>query len=353
MLGKVPQQQSSPVCAEAMLDAGAGAVASKACEEAQLSGAKRKRDGLDGEYAHAQHGEYDAQIEPQTWQVGEAFEAHWYETAHSNATAPSGGSAEIAAGLEVEQRAGGEGMLPLVPAGHAMVSEQLESTGGGATDPQHGVHFHGAASPFGSVPHQPRPLEQLSAETEYERRERELKAAVRSRDLLPKRTQSLIAPPEKESTKSVDIRHIGGIRPRGTFRETDVSTSSGLGYKGPQEEDIQQVLDDMHDFRREEQPCFCDWVVQVTAMNETQRLAGERVQTAPDHRLYRCRPDEVVKVKVKNLSLERELSFVPVYVDDKGDEEPEDEVTLTSGEVCEEIWERCGRKEAGTRQLDQ
>jgi len=100
---------------------------------------------------------------------------------------------------------------------------------------------------------------------------------------------------------------------------------------------IQQLRDEVHDFDGE-----CNWLLQVTVKQhddkddeEGESIDSSRVQTTRDFRLYTVDAGQLLKVTVRNLSLARGISFTPVYLTDKGGEEPEGAVTLKGGEAQE------------------
>ena len=141
-------------------------------------------------------------------------------------------------------------------------------------------------------------------------------------------------------------------------------------------EKIEQVLEELHDFRVAGGACASDWVLQVCLVSscpaacwclllavflftptlgwlpnarthaqvtvkehdgkddeEGERVNAARVEAAPGYRLYApVTPDHLIRVTLKNLSAQP-LSFVPVYVGKDGTKEEEDKVDLASGEV--------------------
>ena len=68
---------------------------------------------------------------------------------------------------------------------------------------------------------------------------------------------------------------------------------------------------------------------------EGEHIATPRITKGPKFRLYSVDPDLLIRVTVKNLSSTRDISLMPVYVKDNGEEEPEDLVELKSGESFE------------------
>ena len=95
----------------------------------------------------------------------------------------------------------------------------------------------------------------------------------------------------------------------------------------------QQLCDEVHDFDG-----ACDWLLQVTVRQhdgkedeEGERVDSSKVLTARDFRLYNVDAGQLIKVTVRNLSQDREIAFKPVYLNEKGEEEPEESVTLKAG----------------------
>jgi hypothetical protein len=68
---------------------------------------------------------------------------------------------------------------------------------------------------------------------------------------------------------------------------------------------------------------------------EGEHIDAPRITKRPKFRLYSVDPDMLIRVTVKNLSSTRDISLMPVYVKDNGEEEPEDLVELKSGECLE------------------
>ncbi len=68
---------------------------------------------------------------------------------------------------------------------------------------------------------------------------------------------------------------------------------------------------------------------------EGEHIATCRITKGPNLRLYSVDPDLLIRVTVKNLSSTRDISLMPVYVKDNGEEEPEELVELKSGEFFE------------------
>jgi len=100
---------------------------------------------------------------------------------------------------------------------------------------------------------------------------------------------------------------------------------------------IQQLRDEVHDFDG-----ACNWLLQVTVKQhddkddeEGERIDSSKVQTATDFRLYTVDAGQLLKVTVRNLSLARGISFTPIYLTEKGVEEPEGAVTLKGGQAQE------------------
>ena len=95
----------------------------------------------------------------------------------------------------------------------------------------------------------------------------------------------------------------------------------------------QQLCDEVHDFDG-----ACDWLLQVTVRQhdgkedeEGERVDSSKVLTARDFRLYNVDAGQLLKVTVRNLSQDREITFTPVYMNEDGEEEPEESVTLKAG----------------------
>jgi hypothetical protein len=68
---------------------------------------------------------------------------------------------------------------------------------------------------------------------------------------------------------------------------------------------------------------------------EGEHIATSRITKAPQFRLYSVDRDFLIRITVKNLSSTRDISLMPVYMKDNGEEEPEELVELTSGECFE------------------
>jgi len=95
----------------------------------------------------------------------------------------------------------------------------------------------------------------------------------------------------------------------------------------------QQLRDEVHDFDG-----ACDWLLQVTvrqhngkADDEGKRVDSSKVNKAKAFRLYTVDAGQLLKVTVRNLSQDREITFTPVYMNEDGEEEPEESVTLKAG----------------------
>ena len=85
-----------------------------------------------------------------------------------------------------------------------------------------------------------------------------------------------------------------------------------------------------------------DWVLQVTVKQhdgkddeEGEHIDTPKITKGSNLRLYTVDPDLLIRVTVKNLSSTRDISLMPVYVKDNGEEEPEDIIELKSGECFE------------------
>ena len=68
---------------------------------------------------------------------------------------------------------------------------------------------------------------------------------------------------------------------------------------------------------------------------EGEHIDTPRITKGPNLRLYTVDPDLLIRVTVKNLSLTRDISLMPVYVKENGEEEAEELVELKSGESFE------------------
>jgi hypothetical protein len=97
---------------------------------------------------------------------------------------------------------------------------------------------------------------------------------------------------------------------------------------------IKQLWEEAHDFEG-----ASDWLLQVTVKQHDgkddevgERIDASKVQTAKDLRRYFVDAGKLLKVTVRNLSLVRTISFCPVYVDDAGNDDPEDPRMLKKGE---------------------
>ena len=93
---------------------------------------------------------------------------------------------------------------------------------------------------------------------------------------------------------------------------------------------IKQLWEESHDFDG-----ACDWLLQVTVKQydgtddeEGKRIDASKVQTVKDYRCYSVDACQLLKVTVRNLSLVRTISFTPVYVDEAGNDDPEEPRTL-------------------------
>jgi hypothetical protein len=71
----------------------------------------------------------------------------------------------------------------------------------------------------------------------------------------------------------------------------------------------------------------CNWLLQVTVKQHDgkddevgERIDASKVQTVKNFQLYSVDPGQLVKVTVRNLSLVRTISFIPVYVDEAGND---------------------------------
>jgi hypothetical protein len=154
-------------------------------------------------------------------------------------------------------------------------------------------------------------------------------------DLLDKETYDMIFKGRASSVKG------GG----GGTRSATRSTRGGGGpQRGQSEEkiEVERVLSDLHDFRDASGFWTSDWVLQVTVKQHDgkddekgEHIATSRITKGPNLRLYSVDPDLLIRVTVKNLSSTRDISLMPVYVKDNGEEEPEDLVELKSGESYE------------------
>jgi hypothetical protein len=100
---------------------------------------------------------------------------------------------------------------------------------------------------------------------------------------------------------------------------------------------IKQLWEEAHDFDG-----ACDWLLQVTVKQHDgkddevgERIDASKVQTVKDLRRYSVDAGQLPKVTVRNLSLVRTISFTPIYVDETGNDDPEEAIMLKSGESQE------------------
>jgi serine/threonine protein kinase len=100
---------------------------------------------------------------------------------------------------------------------------------------------------------------------------------------------------------------------------------------------VQQLREEVHDFDG-----ACDWLLQVTVKQhdgkyeeDGKRIDSSKVQTAKNYRLYTVDAGQELRVYLRNLSLVKTISFTPVYVNEEGTEEIEEERMLKSGEAQE------------------
>jgi hypothetical protein len=85
---------------------------------------------------------------------------------------------------------------------------------------------------------------------------------------------------------------------------------------------IKQLWEEAHDVDG-----ACNWLLQVTVKQHDgkddevgERIDASKVQTVKNFQLYSVDPGQLVKVTVRNLSLVRTISFIPVYVDEAGND---------------------------------
>jgi hypothetical protein len=97
---------------------------------------------------------------------------------------------------------------------------------------------------------------------------------------------------------------------------------------------VQQVREEVHDFDG-----ACDWLLQVTVKQhdgkyeeEGERIDAFKVQTGKNYRLYTVDAGQQLRVYLRNLSLVKTISFTPVYVNEEGTEETQEEQKLKSFE---------------------
>jgi len=159
-----------------------------------------------------------------------------------------------------------------------------------------------------------------------------------ARDLLDEETYNMIFKVSKVK---------GGERgaTRGTCgvpRSTGCTGGGGVSRGGQSEEkiEVERVLNDLHDFRGANGVWTSDWVLQVTVKQHADKNDedGKRIDAStkgPDFRLYCVDPGLLIRVTVKNLSQTRDISLMPVYVKENGDEEAEERVELKPGECFE------------------
>jgi hypothetical protein len=113
---------------------------------------------------------------------------------------------------------------------------------------------------------------------------------------------------------------------------------------------VQQLREEVHDFDG-----ACDWLLKVTVKKhdrkyeeDGKRIDASKVQTAKNFRLYTVDAGQEVRVYLRNLSLFKTISFTPVYVNEEGTEETQEERTLGVGEAQELPFPL--RKEDGERE---
>ena len=97
---------------------------------------------------------------------------------------------------------------------------------------------------------------------------------------------------------------------------------------------VQQLREEVHDFDG-----ACDWLLQVTVKQhdgkyeeEGERIDAFKVQTGKNYRLYTVDAGQQLRVYLRNLSLVKTISFTPVYVNEEGTEETQEEQKLKSFE---------------------
>jgi len=100
---------------------------------------------------------------------------------------------------------------------------------------------------------------------------------------------------------------------------------------------VQQLREEVHDFDG-----ACDWLLQVTVKQhdskydeDGKRIDASKVQTAKNFRLYTVDAGQELRVYLRNLSLFKTISFTPVYVNEEGTEETQEEQNLKSFEEQE------------------
>jgi hypothetical protein len=128
----------------------------------------------------------------------------------------------------------------------------------------------------------------------------------------------------------------GGTRTRsgGVSRERQSEETIGS--------EVERVWNDLHDFRDASGFWNSDWLLQVTVKQhdgnddeEGKHIESSRITKGPNFRLYSVDPDLLIRVTIKNLSLTRDISFIPVYVEANEAEEHQDLVELKSGDDFE------------------
>jgi hypothetical protein len=104
---------------------------------------------------------------------------------------------------------------------------------------------------------------------------------------------------------------------------------------------LQHAVEDLHDFTNTRGFWTCAWAVLVTVRqhdgkdDETgERIESSKIGKAYNYRRYRVDVGQLIRVTIKNVS-KQAMTFLPVYVSDTGDEEPEEMVTLKQGEDYE------------------
>jgi hypothetical protein len=133
-------------------------------------------------------------------------------------------------------------------------------------------------------------------------------------------------------------------------RSTRSGTRGGGASRGGQSEEkvvvkevVKEVLEDLHDFRDENGVWTSDWVLQVTVKQhddkddeDGQRISASKVSMGADFRLYQeMEPEKLIRVSLRNLSRTRDISVMPVYVKENGEEEAEELVEIKAGDCFE------------------
>jgi hypothetical protein len=157
-----------------------------------------------------------------------------------------------------------------------------------------------------------------------------------ARDLFDKETYDMLFKAHTALCKGVG----------GGTRSTRSGTRGGGASRGGQSEEkvvVKEVLEDLHDFRDENGVWTSDWVLQVTVKQhddqddeDGQRISAAKVSMGADFRLYQeMEPEKLIRVSLRNLSRTCDISVMPVYVKENGEEEAEELVEIKAGDCFE------------------